>query len=524
MMNENDPMQKSNRFENVERASRESSEQRVLTVAAFCFAIVSWMATAKGLQAYVFSGGVEATLISFGIQSILFVFNLRLPFLIEKIGELTPIEKREQKQKNGKVVGYKKTVAQKVAIIFYAIVLGTSSFFSFVYIGNELVYKHDTGYSDDNTVLMNFYRNRLNEAEKSIDENLKILPLRASKKLSDLLIKMNDAGLIENSQYVSLDDLKEKESDADKIVKEKQNAFENAEREYNQAKNDYEDAKGTRYWKAEEFEEARINLNEKNTAYTVAKNELTQAQNDLTDAEEEANNYKPSSGNLVMEMLVEFLKPSFNLNEMNQYMENLIDYVVSIGESEKIPDNYAGIVGNVLEINNIVEDYSRLKNENDSESTKEKIRQLKNDAEKEIEIPNPQVGDFEKTKTMWVAEWKTRLANLREIVWRIPTYSDEEITSLSSDNIEVNKSALKYDPTDVSNEIDRMERNKLTDINVMEKVCFLIGGKYPLTAIVALFIATELDMVSLLVGVVVYWMSKVNNNKKKEKEKEKVEV
>ena len=208
-MSENDVEKNTHRFKNIEKTSRESSEQQVLTVAAFCFAIVSWMATARGLQAYVFSGGVEATLISFGVQSILFVFNLRLPFLIEKIGESTPEGNRKVNRK-GK---YKYTFAQKVAIAFYALVLITSSFFSFVYIGNELVYKHDTGYADDNTVLMSFYRNQLNEAEKAIDENLRVLPLRASNKLSNLQIKMSEAGLIENSQSVSLEDLNEKKSD-----------------------------------------------------------------------------------------------------------------------------------------------------------------------------------------------------------------------------------------------------------------------------------------------------------------------
>lgn len=507
-MSENDVEKNTHRFKNIEKTSRESSEQQVLTVAAFCFAIVSWMATARGLQAYVFSGGVEATLISFGVQSILFVFNLRLPFLIEKIGESTPEGNRKVNRK-GK---YKYTFAQKVAIAFYALVLITSSFFSFVYIGNELVYKHDTGYADDNTVLMSFYRNQLNEAEKAIDENLRVLPLRASNKLSNLQIKMSEAGLIENSQSVSLEDLNEKKSDISKVVKEKQTAFENAEREYNQAKTDYEDAKGTRYWKSDEFEDAKTDLEEKNKAYTAAKNELTQAQNDLIDAEDAITNYKPSSGSLVMEMLVEFLKPNFNIDDMNKHMEDLVNYVLSIGEGEQIPNNYAEIVETVLEINNVVDDYSRLKNANDSESAEEKIKQLKIDAGGELTIPNPQEEDFEDTKTMWVAEWKTRLESLRELVWRIPTYSEEEIAAFSAGDVEINKDALQYDATDISNKIDRLERNKLTDINVMEKVCLLISGKYPLTAIVALFIATELDMISLLVGVVIYWMSKVKKD------------
>ena len=120
------------------------------------------------------------------------------------------------------------------------------------------------------------------------------------------------------------------------------------------------------------------------------------------------------------------MKPNFNINDMNKHMEDLVDYVLSIGEGEQIPSNYAEIVETVLEINNALDDYSRLKNADDSESAEEKIKQLKIDVEEKLTIPNPQEDDFENTKTMWVAEWKTRLENLREIVWRIPSYSWEE--------------------------------------------------------------------------------------------------
>ena len=526
-MNEGDEDKKKNNhhFVNVEKTSRESNEQQVLTVAAFCFSIVSWMATAKGLQSYVFSGSVEASLISFGIQSILFVFNLRLPFLIEKIGELTPKEKRKAKRKGDKIVGYKKTFAQIVAMIFYTIVLITSSFFSFVYIGNELVYKHDTGYSDDNTILMNFYRNQLNKAEEAINENLKVLPLLASNKLSDLQIKMSVAGLNKNSESVNLEELEAEWSDANRIVNNKQTAFENAKREYDQAKIDYDDAKETRYWKPDEFEEAKQNWNEKNAAYTIAQNELTQAKNDLTDAKDAVMNYKPSSGSLVMEMLVEFLKPNFSIDAIDQHMEALVDYIVNIGEGEQIPSNYAEMVEIVLEINNVVDNYSQLKNANNSESVEQKIKQLKIVVESEMVIPNPQDKDnFENVKAVWIAEWKARLENLREIAWCIPTYSAEEITTFNDSGIDINKNNLLYDSADVSNKIDRLERNKLTDINIMEKVCLLVVGKYPLTAIVSFLIAIELDMISLLVGVVVYWMSKVNKNIEIIKDKEKTVV
>ena len=68
----------------------------IIRVAAFAFAIVSWKATASGLSEYVFGQGWQAALVSFAIQAILFVFNLKLPFYFNRIGENTP--NREKKK------------------------------------------------------------------------------------------------------------------------------------------------------------------------------------------------------------------------------------------------------------------------------------------------------------------------------------------------------------------------------------------------------------------------------------------
>ena len=58
---------------------------QILSVSAFCFAIMSWYATANGLRNYVFNGDAwQAYLISFAIQAILFVLNLKLPGLQEE--------------------------------------------------------------------------------------------------------------------------------------------------------------------------------------------------------------------------------------------------------------------------------------------------------------------------------------------------------------------------------------------------------------------------------------------------------
>ena len=75
--------------------TRDANGITIVKVAAFAFAIVSWNATADGLSTYIFTESQwMATLISFGIQSILFVLNLRLPFFIIKLEKTALIEKK----------------------------------------------------------------------------------------------------------------------------------------------------------------------------------------------------------------------------------------------------------------------------------------------------------------------------------------------------------------------------------------------------------------------------------------------
>lgn len=105
----------------------------IISVAALSFAVVSWKATAEGLDAYVFENGWQSMLISFAIQSILFVFNLRLPFYYKHIGEMQKVREKKKyrfgPKKGTEKNTYKSTVFQKVILAFYIVTLLSSSFF-----------------------------------------------------------------------------------------------------------------------------------------------------------------------------------------------------------------------------------------------------------------------------------------------------------------------------------------------------------------------------------------------------------
>lgn len=154
----------------------------IVKVAAFAFAIVSWNATADGLSTYIFTESQwMATLISFGIQSILFVLNLKLPFYFHKVGENCPNREKKKyhwgNKKGQEKKTYKSTSFQRAIILFYVMLLSSSSFFSFVYICDYVVYKHQSGYVDDNAILTSSYKEILNNTADYIEEDTKAMQI-----------------------------------------------------------------------------------------------------------------------------------------------------------------------------------------------------------------------------------------------------------------------------------------------------------------------------------------------------------
>ena len=98
-------------------SNKSMSDITIVTTAAFAFSIVSWKATAEGLQSYVFTNSWEAALISFAIQSILFVLNIKLPFYFHKIGQNTRTNHTK-----------KITHFQTLLLVFYFMILKFSSY------------------------------------------------------------------------------------------------------------------------------------------------------------------------------------------------------------------------------------------------------------------------------------------------------------------------------------------------------------------------------------------------------------
>lgn len=303
----------------------------IIRVAAFVFAIVSWYATASGLSAYVFGPGWQSVLISFGIQSILFVLNLKLPFYFNRIGENSPDRIRKKyhfgSNKGNMRLAYKTTGFQFAIIGFYFVVLLSSSFFSFVYICNYVVYEHQSGYTDDNTILTSTYREILNDTDDYIKEDTKAMQILASKILGDLKEKYPIEKTDDN--YVSLNDLKDKLAKAEDAVKDAEEDYNTAVSDVNRLKkvmddyaksrnntgyHDRQDMWERKYKKAEKsYNDSVKNRDSKKVNYENAKRSLTAAELDVT-------NYKKSQDTVIAEFLQEMLKSSPSSESLEGYI------------------------------------------------------------------------------------------------------------------------------------------------------------------------------------------------------------
>ncbi len=492
----------------------------IIRVAAFAFAIVSWKATASGLSEYVFGQGWQSALVSFAIQAILFVFNLKLPFYFDRIGENTP-DREKKKYRFGKKKGnekktYKTTAFQRVIIGFYIVVLGSSSFFSFVYICNYVVYEHQSGYVDDNTILASSYREILNDTDDYITEDTKAMQILASKLLGELQDEYPvDPSKDSKDNSVLKQDLEEAVNDA-------RNAYDDAKEEYDTAKDDvdsYKDDKdsyansrnGTTWhdrqdeWEKKyeaakaDWENAVTDRETKKDIYEAAKTALTEAQNAL-------KNYKDSQETVIAEFLLEMLKANPDTDVLEECISELNSAIVDLGTNVDIVDNYSKLVEITQTLTVVVKDYTSLVQliSNDDDTG---IKYLMEHVMDDIVIPDPASESFEIDYSSWRTTWYSKLNNLENLIQQLPKLSENEKKEL--DDAVINAELLKkYDINDKMNTIAELRRSKVSDINVIEKACFLLVGKYWFTAWFSLGLALFFDISSLLAGLFIYGIRK----------------
>lgn len=386
-------------------------------------------------------------------------------------------------------------------------ILSSSSFFSFVYICNNIVYKHQSGYTDDDTLAQSKYTKILSETKhyirnasnaKRILANEYLNKIQAEyalsttqtqdeKSLDELNILLNNA---ETAQTLAKEEYETAKADADSL---KQNMDSYAQQRANTTWHDRQNE-----WESK-YQSATNNWNAAITRRDTKKSEYEKAVQAYVDAQNAVKYYHESSQTLVTNLLAEMLKEAPNPDTLNTYITNLNTDILD-KESFNNTDDYAKLVEYTQKLSILISDYTKLQNYlHDS---------VKIENSTTIAIPDPKAKTYHKQYKKWKNTWNKKLSKLNSIIQNLPTISSSEKERLHNNSAIDSDLFETYIPAQKSEELTALKRNKFSDINVIEKTLNLLTGKYRMIAWFSLVLAIFFDLSSLLAGLFLYGIQK----------------
>lgn len=515
---------------NAKREFNPSKEGIQITkIAAFCFAIISCHATASGLQDYVFiekSKHWQAILISFAIQSILFVLNLRLPGYIADIYKKTISSSRNNNTNFlEKVLNFLKnyiitikTFTFLLIIILYFGMMGMSSWFSYVYFSNTIYKK--TMYLDANIELDNNYRNYLNTAEKYSKEYLKYIELNILTELSEInsdlsVLEMTFEQSDSSNEITESEDLTKKYeqiyseysiTELTQTLNETQNdlarinkAYDNRLPYYMTTEEQYRDAWNIRYYDEETFKEIEKKYEtmfEEKTNYENQINDLTAKQNALSNLMNRKNLSHESTINKFYREMAE----THPRNEvLTQYALELYNMTIELSNDNSFINGSENIIAKTQTIRNLINSYVEVKeiinNDIDNLSTS-------------ISIPDYSKDNHSEEVIEWKNTWSARYQALENIIKKLPAYQKN---NYNVPDLSVNVQILQeFKPQDIIDNMVILQRKYLSGINEMEIAYNLLPSRFNALAIFSLIFAFFLDASSFLAGIFIYVVESSN--------------
>ena len=399
---------------------------------------------------------------------------------------------------------YKWSPLQKLIAVFYAVMLFSSSFFSFVYITN-LVYK-DTQYIDAHTVLRRSYRIYLNEIDEYSTELTKVIQLTISNKLSELQELMPDSNNTQRTQ----EELENERINAENTYLSRLAEEETAQAEFETARETYITPMSERWRSSSTYAKEKDTYDNARKKLEAAKKTSASAKAVLDQIEQDLENYKPSEGTIVHELLLESLKTEPDQEILNSRMTDLNDLVLQSDEEDINSSRFVNIVSKTQELTIAVENYQTLKQIQSQPESNKDITDLKNDlSDTDITIPVPSSEEFENDKAAWEAYWKERFTVLEELISSVPTVSNSTFLNLEGADQIINvQLLLQFDAQKIATEISKISRSNLENINAIERAIHLLfQNDFPALAIFSAIFALFLDLSSLLAGLFVYLIS-----------------
>lgn len=439
---------------------------RIVKVAAFCFSIISWIATAEGLNDYVFDLWWEAYLISFGIQSILFVFNLKLPQYFKKM----------------------KWFSKIAFVILYIVILVSSSIFSFVYICTSAMYSNSIGYTDADIILNTQYSAIKEKTTDYIREDMKALLIVAGIQISQM-----QEGL-PKTDSIPFEELQQIEATAKYEYELSVTVRQGKETAYQEAQKTRDALYDVRYARASDFQEA-------DNACKAALTELSEAQSkeqakksEYEVALQAVNNYEEPHELVTQDFLTELLKAEPDPDVLSKKMKTITDMVLNLGESENTIESFNELVQETQSLNITIEQYLMLK-----EVTRGNVE----DKSTFVPVPNPESEDFESQLKLWQDDWNDKFNALENVINNLPSFSLSNILDIQNQSIDV-ELLQEYDSEEILETLSNLKRENLSGISDVEKSFVLLLSKYPFTSIFSLILAIFFDVVSLMAGLFVH--------------------
>ena len=205
------------------------------------------------------------------------------------------------------------------------------------------------------------------------------------------------------------------------------------------------------------------------------------------------------------------LKPSPSPEALEGYINELNAMLVDLDGNVAIIENYSKLVETTQTLTTVVKDYITLVHatENGSDNN---IAYLMDHVMDDIVIPNPKSESFESDYNKWRKDWEIKLNTLENMIQNLPNFSENKKTHLENTLIDI-ELLSNYKINDKMNIIDELRRNKISDINVIEKASSLLFGKYRFSAWCSLALALFFDLSSLLAGLIIYGIRKKSVSK-----------
>lgn len=462
--------------------NKDEKSKNIITIAAFCFSVISWYATSNGLKNYIFketesNGGIQAYLLSFAIQSILFALSINICKHIDF--------------ENNKI-------ASIGTILLYLLLITTSSLFSYVYISNEIY--NETKYVDANIYLDSYYREIIYNTDLYIDEYKRYLLYsigEESKELSEIMKK-------EGINDVSEEEIEKIEGDLNNLKAD----YDVKEIEMNSKKevmDNWGESLRDNSWKSDERkQEIEDQYNEAVIEYETAVSSYSEAkllyEQKIKELDEKNNQFNESYTGIVNSLFAEALSTDVDIEKLDKYAVQISSKLEELEKNIIDTENFNMIIEYMRDITQDISYYEGL-----VYIESEYLDLVIDDSDSIIVPINKNNDEYNIQVEEWEKYWSNKYSELEKNIKNLPVF----FTGKDKVTPEINIEQLEnYNITDIVNKMDDYKRKYIDKINDIEQSFNYLTNKYRIMAWFSLLFSVFMDLSALLVGIVIYSIDK----------------